>query len=181
MTEQTPPPGWYPDDSGQQRYWDGSAWTDHVAEPQAGAVVPGAPAAAGGRWAPTEYLEGAGSDFGGAISNAISNIVQWEGRASRSSFWWFALALWIASFIASLIAGQIGGNALSYVVSVLVFLIGLSLSIRRLHDTGRSGWWNLLYLVPCVGFIVLIVFWVMDSTPGPNQYNIDPTGGPQAA
>ena len=59
----------------------------------------------------------------------------------------------------------------------MLFLANLSVSFRRLHDTNRSGWWLLLYLLPCIGEIILIIFWLLPSTPGPNAYG----DGPDAA
>lgn len=202
----TTPAGWYPDSSGQQRYWDGNAWTEHV-QPPTGEVPPAAgapqvaqptpvqpipaaaPAAAAGmggeyggyqRWAPTAYLEGAGSDFQGAIRPAFDNIFHWSGRASRSSYWWFVLAEFIIYLVAYVLVLAIKAPVLLYALNLVLVLVGLALAIRRLHDTDRSGWWYLIGLVPCVGWIVLLVFLVLPGTQGPNQYNLDPTGGPQA-
>lgn len=215
------PPGWYPDGSGQRRWWDGNQWTEHVEPAQAAEQVPPAPAqpvqqpaqpvqpqvpqppqtqvpaqpvqagvgggygyqAPAGQWPPTEYLEGAGSDFEGAVRNALQNLTEVRGRASRSSFWWFYLSLFVIGTIAyvlMVIAGSIS-NALGTLVAIVIFFVWIALvlatvalGIRRLHDTDRSGWWLLLGLVPCVG-ILLIVFLVLEGTPGPNQYNIKTT------
>ena len=62
--------------------------------------------------------------------------------------------------------------------SILIFALllpNMGLVVRRLHDTGRSGWWYFIALVPCVGFIILLVFLIIDGEPHPNQYGDVPT------
>ena len=70
--------------------------------------------------------------------------------------------------------GDIG--ALSTIWALVVLLPFLSVTIRRLHDTDRSGWWWWIWLVPCVGPIVLLVFMLLDSTPGDNRFGANPKG-----
>ncbi len=65
---------------------------------------------------------------------------------------------------------------LSGIYSLAVIIPTLALSVRRLHDTDRSGWWILIGLVPLIGSIVLLVFYVMDSTPGQNRFGPNPKG-----
>ncbi|WP_455430719.1 DUF805 domain-containing protein [Phytohabitans flavus] len=59
-------------------------------------------------------------------------------------------------------------------LNLALFLPGLAVAVRRLHDTDRTGWWVLIALVPIVGFIVLLVFFLMDGTPGPNRFGPSP-------
>jgi uncharacterized membrane protein YhaH (DUF805 family) len=63
-----------------------------------------------------------------------------------------------------------GIGVLGLIYSLAVLIPGLAVGVRRLHDTGKSGWWLLLVLIPIVGIIVLIVFWATDGEPGVNEY-----------
>jgi uncharacterized membrane protein YhaH (DUF805 family) len=69
-----------------------------------------------------------------------------------------------------------GAGPLSLVFALAIILPVLALGVRRLHDTNRSGWWVLLGFIPIIGSIVLFVFYVVDSTPGDNQYGPNPKG-----
>lgn len=98
-----------------------------------------------------------------------------EGRARRSVFWYFFLANFIVAIILNIVDSVVGtGGILGMLYSLAVLLPGLGLSVRRLHDTNRSGWWLLIALVPLIGAIVLIVFDVQEGTKGPNQFGADP-------
>ncbi len=113
--------------------------------------------------------------FGQSISHNLNNITNFAGRASRSEFWWWILAVWILQILVSLITGgtRSGGGFLAFigwVIAVILTLATIAVGCRRLHDTGKSGWLQLLWFLPCVGVIILIVFWVMPGTPGDNQY-----------
>lgn len=113
--------------------------------------------------------------FGQAISHNLSNMTNFSGRASRSEFWWWILALWILQVIVSLIFGgyRMDNGFLGFIgwiVSIILVLATIAVGCRRLHDTGKSGWLQLLYLIPCIGPIILIIFWVQAGTPGDNQY-----------
>jgi uncharacterized membrane protein YhaH (DUF805 family) len=72
------------------------------------------------------------------------------------------------------LSGQNGYGILTGLYSLAIILPGLAVAARRLHDTGRSAWWLLIGLVPLVGPIVLLVFFVQDSQPGSNQYGPNP-------
>jgi uncharacterized membrane protein YhaH (DUF805 family) len=104
-----------------------------------------------------------------------------HGRARRSEFWFFVLFSAIARTIADVIDAVIHtgnsttGGLVSTLVELALLVPTLAVGARRLHDTGRSGWWWLIALIPFVGIIVLIVFWVQDSR-GDNQYGPNPKG-----
>ena len=106
----------------------------------------------------------------------LKNYAGFSGRARRKEFWFFALFNFLISFGLGIIDGilGLGGDSgigiLGLLYSLAVFIPGLAVSIRRLHDTGRSGWWLLISLVPIVGFFVLLFFFIGDSD-GPNQYD----------
>lgn len=104
---------------------------------------------------------------------ALKNYAAFEGRARRKEFWFFMLFFIILSIIAAVIDGVIGLPILSIVVFLGLVLPSISVSIRRLHDTGRSGWWYLLSLIPIVG-LVLIVFFCFDSQAETNAYGPNP-------
>lgn len=110
--------------------------------------------------------------FGEAVKKALTeNYCNFSGRASRSEFWWFKLFLLIVRFIASGLSYAIIGNyMLSYIIILILFLPDLGLSVRRLHDTGKSGWLVLLNLVICIGSIILIVFYAKESDMFTNEY-----------
>ena len=116
--------------------------------------------------------------FGEAVSAGFSNIGKTEGRATRSEFWWFVLAVWVAEVIIlglinAIFQGGFIGNLLWFIVWVVGFVALLSVAIRRLHDVGQNGWLVLLWLIPCIG-LVLIYFWVQPSQ-GDNQYGPAPS------
>jgi uncharacterized membrane protein YhaH (DUF805 family) len=112
--------------------------------------------------------------------DAWKNYINFQGRARRKAYWMFVLfnliALVVLSFIESAIglSGQNGYGILTGLYTLAIILPLIALAVRRLHDTGRSGWWILIGLVPLVGPIVLIVFYVTDSQPGSNEYGPNP-------
>jgi uncharacterized membrane protein YhaH (DUF805 family) len=98
-----------------------------------------------------------------------------KGRAGREEFWWFFLA----QVIVLLITGVI--SDLLYAVAALALLLpGLGVGARRLHDIGKSGWFLLLGLIPLLGFLVLIYFWVQPSGPA-NAWGAAPDGAGEPA
>jgi uncharacterized membrane protein YhaH (DUF805 family) len=119
------------------------------------------------------YLQGGPVDFQGAIRQQIANVLTFNGRASRSAYWWYALALLIVDVVLQIISGVAGSSALAVLVSLILIVVGLSglsVGIRRLHDTDKSGWWILIGLIPIIGTIILIVFLCTPGTPGPNRF-----------
>jgi uncharacterized membrane protein YhaH (DUF805 family) len=132
--------------------------------------------------------------FTDAVRTCISKFATFDGRATRSEFWWFYLFAALVGFIGyvpililTLIGASSNDGAISSVFTILtvifwiVWLIVvialyiplLAVGSRRLHDRGQSGWLQLLYLVPC-GSIVLLVFFVLEGTPGDNAYGPKP-------
>ncbi len=102
--------------------------------------------------------------FGESISTCFKKYVVFDGRASRSEFWWFALF----TFVASLVLGFVS-QALSSLFSLAVLLPSLAVGARRLHDTDRSAWFLLLWLVPVVGWLILLV-WAIQEGKEPNRF-----------
>ena len=102
-----------------------------------------------------------------SVKSVLSQYATFSGRASRSEYWWFHLALWL-SFVL-LIVPLIG--ILIYVVIVLGSIIpSVAVSARRLHDSNKSGWYQLIGLVPFIGGIALIVLYALPSDKGENKY-----------
>ena len=123
-----------------------------------------------------------------------------SGRARRREFWLFWLFLIGIEIVFSILIGLAGGSitdptnrfgAMSGPAQALFALYGLvmlgllipsvAVAIRRLHDTNRSAWWILIALLPILGALVLIVFYLLDGTPGPNRFGEDPKGRSAAA
>ena len=105
----------------------------------------------------------------------LKKYAVFSGRARRKEFWMFFLFNIIIAVVLGVIEGLIGGyGIISTLYSLAVLIPGIAVSVRRLHDISRSGWWVLIGLVPIIGAIVLIVFMVQDSQPGENQYGRNP-------
>jgi len=97
------------------------------------------------------------------------------GRARRSEFWLFALFNALAAILLLVVDGLIGTGGILYYLYVLASICAnISVTVRRLHDTDRSGWWYWIVLVPFVGAVILFIFMVLDGTPGPNTFGKDP-------
>lgn len=120
-------------------------------------------------------------DFQTAVRTVLTQkYADFNGRACRSEYWWWALAYAIA-YIALAIVGSILGRIgmfLPFLLVAAVIVPSIAVSIRRLHDVDKSGWWLLIALVPFVGGLILLYFTVQRGTVGPNQFGEDPL--PQA-
>jgi len=114
--------------------------------------------------------------FGQSISYCFSNYANFNGRARRSEFWWFWLFVLITQIVVqSLVAVVVGTDSVLYTLLVFVLAVALAIPLyaagsRRMHDTGKSGWLQLLILIPCVGIIIMIVLWAQAGNPAENQY-----------
>ena len=114
------------------------------------------------------------------VLKALKQYADFNGRSQRTEYWLFVLFCLVVSIVLSMIDKMLGTYSstgiglLSGIFSLAVLLPGIAVGIRRLHDTGRSGWWLLIALVPLIGEIVLLVFMVQDSQPGTNAYGPSP-------
>ena len=107
--------------------------------------------------------------------DVLKKYAVFDGRARRKEYWMFALFNIIIAIVLNVIEMAIGTYGIIGVLYALAVLLpGIGVTIRRLHDTGRSGWWILIALVPFVGAIILIIFAAQDGTPGQNQYGPNP-------
>ena len=123
------------------------------------------------------------NNLSAAFQRALSNYGNFNGRASRSAFWWWVLAVILVLLVTRIIDGALiapvlrfgafepnAGQPLSVLVSLGLLLPNLAVGARRLHDIGRTGWWLLIGLVPLIGTLVLIYFYIQPSESGANQF-----------
>ncbi|MEJ5868375.1 DUF805 domain-containing protein [Pseudokineococcus sp. 5B2Z-1] len=114
-----------------------------------------------------------------AVRTVFSKYAVFSGRARRSEYWWF----WLFAIIATTITASLDAwifdvewgqyRLFSIVLILAIALPSIAVAVRRLHDTDRSGWWYLIGLVPLIGGIVLLVFYVQDSRE-PNRFGAPP-------
>jgi uncharacterized membrane protein YhaH (DUF805 family) len=162
------PPAQYPPQGGYAPYPPQGAY------PQGGYPQGGGYAPASG---PRGYLQGGPVGFAEAVTEGFRNMFNYQGRASRSAYWWFALAEFIG-WVGVLIVATLFAVAHVTFLAILLYLaaaavsilVGLSLTVRRLHDQDKSGFWYFVAFVPFVGGIWLFVLTLLEGTPGPNQY-----------
>lgn len=102
--------------------------------------------------------------------DVLKNYVKFDGRARREEYWFFTLF----SFLVAVVLTLISAGTLDIIYSLAVFLPSLAVAARRLHDTNRSAWWLLIGLIPLIGIIVLIVFFVFDSDKEENRFGLSP-------
>ena len=125
--------------------------------------------------------------FKEAVRSVLSQYATFSGRARRSEFWFFQWFCFIAIITAGIVGAVIGaiiggtesamtfGVILYYLCALALILPTLAVTVRRLHDIGRSGWWILIGLVPFIGAIIMLIFNITDSKPD-NQYGPNPKG-----
>ena len=105
----------------------------------------------------------------------LERYAKFDGRAGRAEFWWYFLANVIIYFVLLILTQVSWIFLLLYFVFLLaVFVPNLAVGVRRLHDTDKSGLLLLLAVIPVIGTIILLVFWAMEGTNGPNQYGAGP-------
>jgi len=105
------------------------------------------------------------------------HYADFEGRARRTEYWMFFLVNVIIGFVIGFIGEAVHLSILGTLYSLAVLIPGLAVGARRLHDTGRSGWWLLVGLIPLIGWIWLIVLFAIEGDKGSNQYGPDPKEG----
>ena len=118
-----------------------------------------------------------------AVKTALAKYATFSGRATRPEYWWWILAMIILFTVLGMIDGAViapllgfeafdpeAGQPVSFIASLGLLLPNLAVSARRLHDTDRSAWWLLLGLIPLIGTLVLLFFYVQRGTDGPNRF-----------
>lgn len=122
-----------------------------------------------------------------AVRTVLSKYATFQGRAPRSEFWWWVLAIFLLLLVTRLIDGALAapllgfsafapeaGQPLSFLVALGVIVPNIAVGVRRLHDTGRSGWWILIGLIPLIGTLILLYFYIQPSEQGDNAYGPAP-------
>ena len=124
--------------------------------------------------------------FGEAVKSFWSHYSKFKGRSRRSEYWWIQLFLVLTNLAVAaidlvLMNGDVerfianGGGGIVGLIWILVTIVpALAVLVRRLHDTGKTGWWALIGFVPLIGGIVLLVFTVLDSDTGENKFGESP-------
>lgn len=119
-----------------------------------------------------------------AVKVCFSKYVTFSGRARRAEYWWFTLFLVIISVVlVGIDIAVMGANytfGIADLWSLVTILPSLAVTSRRLHDTDRSAWWMLLFLIPLIGAIILIVWLATKGTAGSNRFGEDPLRGDRA-
>jgi uncharacterized membrane protein YhaH (DUF805 family) len=105
--------------------------------------------------------------------DAFRRYADFTGRATRQQYWMYVLIYVVISVVLSIIDAAIGTMVLAAIFSVVMLVPSISIATRRLHDTGRTGWWQLIGFIPFLGIIILLVFLVQDSH-GENKYGPNP-------
>ncbi len=131
-------------------------------------------------------------DIGTSVKTCFSKYVTFSGRAQRSEFWWWVVFVMVANFVLTIIDSMLFGTVttapgsfnaststpvLSGLFGLATMLPSISVTVRRLHDTDRSGWWYWLALIPLIGAIILLVWFASKGTNGSNRFGPDPLGG----
>jgi len=112
-----------------------------------------------------------------SVLTCINKYFDFTGRARRSEYWWFILAVYVVDVILTALGRKIGiFNVLASLVSLALLIPSLAVNWRRMHDVGRSGAWFFINFLPIIGNIIYLVFAVQDSQPGSNQYGPNPKG-----
>jgi uncharacterized membrane protein YhaH (DUF805 family) len=120
--------------------------------------------------------------FGEAVNSVLSKYATFAGRASRSEFWRWVVVFILLTLVTRMIDGAMFASSIReglYVrgvwqpltfITILALFLHMALAVRRLHDIGRSGWWLLLMVIPFIGPLVLLYWYVQPSEDGPNQF-----------
>ena len=115
--------------------------------------------------------------FADAIKLGFNNYFTFSGRSRRSEYWYWALFYFLGSLVCQVLDTIIGVGVLDSLFTLLILIPGLALGARRLHDIGKSGWWQLLWFAIIVGWVILIIWNVRDSDQAPNSHGHNPKYG----
>ena len=110
--------------------------------------------------------------FGESVSTCLKKYFVFEGRASRSEYWWFQLIVSPSYFISTILENEIAYFFLG--ITLFTLIPAISAGVRRLHDTNRSGFFLLISFIPFVGGLVLLFFLIPEGTKGKNRFGPDP-------
>lgn len=100
-----------------------------------------------------------------SVQTCFKKYAEFTGRASKAEYWW-----WVLFVILTSVAGQMLGDVAGGLASLATLLPSLGVTTRRLHDIDKSGWWQLIYLIPLIGWVVMI-YWCVQGPVEPNRFN----------
>ncbi|MGW2208334.1 DUF805 domain-containing protein [Streptomyces sp. NPDC001781] len=112
--------------------------------------------------------------------DVLKKYAVFSGRARRQEYWMFFLFNLAISIVLAIVDNALDTSILGIVYFLAVLIPGLAVTVRRLHDTSRSGWWILISLIPLVGGIILLVFVASEGKPEANEYGPNPKYAPAA-
>ena len=105
----------------------------------------------------------------------LKKYAEFSGRARRKEYWMFALVSFLVSVVIGVLATMVSAlGVLTWVYTLATLIPSIAVGVRRLHDTGRSGWWGLLALIPLIGTIIVVVFLCQDGQAGDNAWGPNP-------
>ncbi|ASI94320.1 DUF805 domain-containing protein [Vibrio rotiferianus] len=111
----------------------------------------------------------------------ILNYTNFNGRARRQEYWYFTLVNVLVNLVMGIIDRVIGSvmqmdnfGFFGVIYALFIMIPSIAVTVRRLHDSGRTGWWALIAFVPVIGILVLLYFLIQDSEEGSNQYGVSP-------
>lgn len=105
---------------------------------------------------------------------ALKKYMVFKGRARRKEYWMFILINVLINIVLGIIDNSLGTAYLGLIYSLVVLLPGIAVTVRRLHDIDKSGWWILISLIPVLGGIILLYFMILDGKAEDNQYGSSP-------
>ncbi|MGB5259918.1 MAG: DUF805 domain-containing protein [Gammaproteobacteria bacterium] len=108
--------------------------------------------------------------FTQSIQTCFAKYADFNGRAKRPEYWWFFLFLFLLGAATGIVS-----EVLNAIVALATILPSFAVGARRLHDTNRSGWWQLLWFIPIIGWIVMIVFLAQEGESNDNQFGAAPS------
>ena len=111
--------------------------------------------------------------FIASIRYCLSNYKTFQGRGSRSEYWWFFVFAAVVTNLGTLIDTAVSLPVFGLIASLALAIPSVAAATRRLHDSDRSGWWQLLLFLPILGWIWLFVLLVLAGTPGPNRFGAE--------
>lgn len=107
-------------------------------------------------------------DFKTSVKHVFNNYFTFSGRASRSEFWWWVLF----TFLINIVLNIVNSEPLAILTVLALLIPNIAVTARRLHDIDKSGWWQLIMLIPIVGVFILIYWCIQKSTEGPNRFGV---------
>ncbi len=116
-------------------------------------------------------------NFQSAVTTCLQKYATFEGRASRSEFWYFYLFCVLVNLVAAILDRLISNfhsDPASIIVSIAILVPFIAVAARRLHDLDKSGWWQLLLFIPLIGYLILIIWWATKGTESRNRFGEDP-------